>query len=75
MEPLLQLLQVDANAYVSKAAAWSLGNFPDAPVLNPLIRALQTDVAAVRLWCPGVAGGGRQPFTGQGPTLPQDNCW
>lgn len=53
VEPLLQLLQVDSNAYVRKAAAWSLGNYPDAPVLNPLIRALQTDVAAVRLWCPG----------------------
>ena len=32
---------------------WSLGNYPDAPILNPLIRALQCDVAAVRLWCPG----------------------
>ena len=53
VEPLLQLLEVDSNAYVRKAAAWSLGNYPDAPVLNPLIRALQTDVAAVRLWCPG----------------------
>ena len=53
VEPLLQLLQVDSNAYVRKAAAWSLGNYPDAPILNPLIHALQTDVAAVRLWCPG----------------------
>ena len=56
-------LQQDANAYVRKAAAWSLGNFPDAPVLNPLIRALQTDVAAVRLWCPGslAEAGSRSP--------------
>ena len=63
VEPLLQLLQLDANAYVRKAAAWSLGNFPDAPVLNPLIRALQTDVAAVRLWCPGslAEAGSRSP--------------
>ena len=53
VEPLLQLLQLDSNAYVRKAAAWSLGNYPNAPVLNPLIRSLQTDVAAVRLWCPG----------------------
>jgi len=53
VEPLLQLLQMDSNAYVRKAAAWSLGNYADGPVLNPLIRALQTDVAAVRLWCPG----------------------
>lgn len=50
VEPLLQLLQVDSNAYVRKAAAWSLGNYPDAPVLNPLIRSLQVDVASVRLW-------------------------
>tara|TARA_B100001939_G_scaffold228637_1_gene196941 strand:- start:664 stop:1467 length:804 start_codon:yes stop_codon:yes gene_type:complete len=53
VQPLLQLLQIDSNAYVRKAAAWSLGNYPDAPVLNPLMQALQTDVAAVRLWCPG----------------------
>jgi HEAT repeat protein len=32
-------------------------------VLNPLIRALQTDVAAVRLWCPGslAEAGSRSP--------------
>jgi HEAT repeat protein len=50
VEPLLALLAGDSNGYVRKAVAWSLGNFPDAPVLNPLIRALQVDVAAVRLW-------------------------
>ena len=50
VEPLLALLNADSNGYVRKAVAWSLGNFPDAPVLNPLIRALQVDVAAVRLW-------------------------
>jgi len=50
VEPLLALLSADSNGYVRKAVAWSLGNFPDAPVLNPLIRALQVDVAAVRLW-------------------------
>ena len=63
VEPLLQLLQLDSNAYVRKAAAWSLGNYPDAPILNPLIRALQTDVAAVRLWCPGslAEAGSRSP--------------
>ena len=53
VEPLLQLLQIDSNAYVRKATAWSLGNYADAPVLNPLIRSLQTDVAAVRLWAAG----------------------
>jgi len=50
VEPLLKLLQADANGYVRKAVAWSLGNHSDAPVLNPLVRALQTDIAAVRLW-------------------------
>ena len=50
VEPLLRLLASDDNGYVRKAVAWSLSNYPDAPVLNPLIRALQVDVAAVRLW-------------------------
>ena len=47
---LLRLLKFDSNAYVRKATAWSLGNYPDAPVLEPLINALKQDVAAVRLW-------------------------
>jgi len=50
VEPLLALLAGDDNGYVRKAVAWSLGNYPDAPVLNPLIRSLQLDIAAVRLW-------------------------
>ncbi|MEB3199521.1 MAG: HEAT repeat domain-containing protein [Synechococcaceae cyanobacterium] len=50
VEPLLLLLSGDDNGYVRKAVAWSLGNYPDAPILNPLIRSLQLDVAAVRLW-------------------------
>jgi HEAT repeat protein len=50
VQPLLGLLNADDNGYVRKAAAWSLGNYPDAPVLNPLIHSLQLDVAAVRLW-------------------------
>ncbi len=50
VEPLLALLATDSNGYVRKAVAWSLGSYPDAPVLNPLIKALQADVAAVRLW-------------------------
>ena len=50
VEPLLALLASDDNGYVRKAVAWSLGNYTDAPVLNPLIRALQVDIAAVRLW-------------------------
>jgi HEAT repeat protein len=50
VERLLTMLAGDANGYVRKAVAWSLASFVDAPVLNPLIRALQLDVAAVRLW-------------------------
>ncbi len=50
VEPLLALLEGDHNGYVRKAVAWSLGNYPNAPVLNPLIRSLQIDIAAVRLW-------------------------
>lgn len=50
VEPLLQLLGGDDNGYVRKAVAWSLGSYPEAPVLNPLIRSLQWDIAAVRLW-------------------------
>jgi HEAT repeat protein len=53
VEPLLALLQDDSNGYVRKAVAWSLGNYPEAPVLNPLIRALGVDIAAVRLWAAG----------------------
>ncbi len=47
---LLELLETDSNTYVRKAAAWSLGNYSNAPVLQPLINALQNDLAAVRLW-------------------------
>ncbi len=47
---LLELLEKDGNAYVRKAAAWSLGNYLDSSVMKPLIRALHHDVAAVRLW-------------------------
>ncbi len=47
---LLELLQTDGNAYVRKAAAWSLGNYSNAPVMEPLVKALRNDVAAVRLW-------------------------
>jgi len=47
---LLHLLRFDSNAYVRKATAWSLGNYSDAFVLEPLINSLKQDVAAVRLW-------------------------
>ena len=47
---LLNILRNDNNAYVRRATAWSLGNYSNAPVLNPLISSLIRDVAAVRLW-------------------------
>ena len=50
IDPLLHLLKFDSNAYVRKATAWSLGNYSDTLVLEPLINALRQDVAAVRLW-------------------------
>ena len=50
VDTLLVLLETDSNAYVRKAAAWSLGNYSDFPVMKSLIRSLHNDVAAVRLW-------------------------
>ena len=50
VDTLLDLLEKDGNAYVRKAAAWSLGNYSDSSVLEPLIKTLHNDVAAVRLW-------------------------
>ena len=50
VQDLLGLLASDDNGYVRKAVAWSLGSYPDAPVLDPLTRSLQVDIAAVRLW-------------------------
>ncbi len=47
---LVELLGKDDNAYVRKAAAWSLGNYSESSVMEPLIKALHNDVAAVRLW-------------------------
>ena len=53
VEILLEILNSDSNAYVRKAAAWSLGNYPNSPVLKALINALKNDVAAVRVWASG----------------------
>ena len=50
LDLLLHLLRFDSNAYVRKATAWSLGNYTESLVLEPLINALKQDVAAVRLW-------------------------
>ena len=50
VEILIQILQQDSNTYVRRATAWSLGNYSNAPVIEPLINSLHKDVAAVRLW-------------------------
>lgn len=50
VEPLMKLLATDWNGYVRKGVVWALGNARDARTLPPLIDALKTDIAAVRLW-------------------------
>ena len=50
VKKLVNLLETDDNAYVRRATAWSLANYEDQIVLQPLINSLKNDVAAVRLW-------------------------
>ena len=50
VDTLIKILQQDSNAYVRRASAWSLGNYANHPVLQPLVNSLHKDVAAVRLW-------------------------
>ena len=50
VQKLVSLLETDDNAYVRRATAWSLANYDNQIVLQPLINALKNDVAAVRLW-------------------------
>ena len=50
VQKLVSLLKTDDNAYVRRATAWSLANYDNQIVLEPLINALKNDVAAVRLW-------------------------
>ncbi|MEB3176990.1 MAG: HEAT repeat domain-containing protein [Synechococcus sp.] len=50
---LQQLFQLDSNAYVRRALAWTLGNYADAAVIPDLLRALRYDNASVRLWSAG----------------------
>ncbi|MGL5805676.1 MAG: HEAT repeat domain-containing protein [Xenococcaceae cyanobacterium] len=50
VEPLIELLNNDWNGYVRKGIVWALGNSRDRLCLKPLIRALKTDISAVRLW-------------------------
>ncbi len=50
VEPLIHQLQRDWNGYVRKGIVWALGNCRDRRSLEPLMRALRTDISAVRLW-------------------------
>lgn len=50
VEPLIEQLQRDWNGYVRKGIVWALGNCHDRRALDPLTKALRTDISAVRLW-------------------------
>ncbi len=50
VEQLIDRLERDLNGYVRKGVVWALGNSSDRRCLQPLIRALRTDIGAVRLW-------------------------
>lgn len=50
VEPLIDTLAQDWNGYVRKGIVWTLGNSGDRRALQPLLKALKTDIAAVRLW-------------------------
>jgi len=50
VKKLVNLLKFDDNAYVRRATAWSLANYDNQIVLEPLINALKNDVSSVRLW-------------------------
>ncbi len=50
VEPLIRQLQQDWNGYVRKGIVWALGNCRDRRTVNPLIKAMRTEIPAVRLW-------------------------
>ncbi|MEM8604227.1 MAG: HEAT repeat domain-containing protein [Cyanobacteria bacterium P01_H01_bin.121] len=56
VEPLVKHLATDWNGYVRKGLVWALGNCSDRRAIQPLLRALQTDIAAVRLWAASSLG-------------------
>ncbi len=56
VEPLIARLQQDWNGYVRKGVVWALGNCGDRRALSPLVDALRTDIAAVRLWAASSLG-------------------
>ena len=48
--PLITLLNEEWNGYVRKGIVWALSNSCDRRAVSSLIRALKTDISAVRLW-------------------------
>lgn len=50
VDPLIHRYYNDWNGYVRKGVVWALGNCRDRRSLEPLTKALQTDISAVRLW-------------------------
>ncbi|MDB9315664.1 HEAT repeat domain-containing protein [Spirulina sp. CS-785/01] len=50
VEPLIEQYHQEWNGYVRKGLIWALGNCRDRRTLNPLTKALRTDIPAVRLW-------------------------
>lgn len=56
VEPLITQLAQDWNGYVRKGLVWALGRSGDRLALPPLLQALKTDIAAVRLWAASALG-------------------
>ncbi|MBK4731927.1 HEAT repeat domain-containing protein [Oxynema sp. CENA135] len=56
VEPAIAQLGREWNGYVRKGLVWALGNCHDRRSLAPLIDALKTDIAAVRLWAASSLG-------------------
>jgi HEAT repeat protein len=50
VEPLIAQYYADLNGYVRKGIVWALSNCRDRRSVAPLVEALTTDIAAVRLW-------------------------
>lgn len=50
VEQLINVYHRDWNGYVRKGVIWALGNCCQRSCVSTLIKALKTDIAAVRLW-------------------------
>lgn len=50
VEPLIEQLEADWNGYARKGIVWALGNCRDRRAIDPLTKAVKTDIPAVRLW-------------------------